>query len=69
MIAGLNLPGLLSEPAANAAERDPDEEPELCLHTQTFSLAPPAQRQSLPGKPEREYLECALCRGGVRNAE
>ena len=38
---GLNLPGLLSDPAANAAERDPDEEPELCLHTKTSCLARP----------------------------
>lgn len=38
---GLNLPGLLSDPAANAAERDPDEKPELCLHTKTSCLARP----------------------------
>lgn len=59
---GLNLPGLLSDPAANAAERDPDEKPELCLHTKTSYLARPGATSiaSVRQAPAQQ-LEYALC--------
>ena len=57
-----DLPGLLSDPAANAAERDPDENPELCLHTKTSCLARPGATSiaSVRQAPAQQ-LEYALC--------